>query len=797
MRSQCDCRLGPAAHSSLCLIWGFRPLPPPSFTLRADAMWSRHHGMANQQRCLAKPRGEPCTNPRQTQHPCMAELRNCICFGCCEWLLVRWVSAWLAAAGVPLVSVNSAKDRFSLPADYQHPTSPVLCAFCTQPANGDEPLLECRGLRDGTACELAWHESCHQAVSGTAGPPPDSKFQCCTGWMARAEIDPKDRFCQPTTRYRKGLAKRGSLGPKGSAHGATAKVSAATTADASTAAAAANAPVPDVAAQPPATPASSSSAPPAEVTPPAGLPSTSLLTPHTSTGAARGPAVNSPAADAANADAAVDNGGADANGDAGSGWEDDPTRTGLLTPQHAPHTSPRAKPNVWGVDWKSTAVDASRFPPAAGAQCFVFLAVLRDPCARGGADPSGTFGDVWLLGTDGVAPKQGLELAVKTPRPITEPEGDNESATRERAEAQARAGTRLRWEARATPSIFSTHPAPLPLPRRPRAPSTHTYCDRYTLHSVWQALILKELRAVPNIVQLLGYDCRVHQLYLPRLRPLANYLEHGFRRASAGHKSSFLRAVIHGVLDGVAQLHKHGVCHRDLKIDNVLIAGSLPPGAGQRTAWAPCMMSAQLCDFGYSLMTGVNEDVDEARRLNPGTPPYIAPEVYAAREAAKADEVGAVPCGLDRQGWQQADVYSATMMVWGLCHANITPFFPRVDNSSQASHIKEKKLEKLIVRGERPRLDQEVDPGLQPLWDKLALPDSPLARAWSHDPKERPTAAELQQGILELDDTLEGGGGGDGGGGGGGDDGDGDGGGDETTAKAKPASMLMATTTTT
>ena len=285
--------------------------------------------MANQQRCLAKPRGEPCTNPRQTQHPCMAELRNCICFGCCEWLLVRWVSAWLAAAGVPLVSVNSAKDRFSLPADYQHPTSPVLCAFCTQPANGDEPLLECRGLRDGTACELAWHESCHQAVSGTAGPPPDSKFQCCTGWMARAEIDPKDRFCQPTTRYRKGLAKRGSLGPKGSAHGATAKVSAATTADASTAAAAANAPVPDVAAQPPATPASSSSAPPAEVTPPAGLPSTSLLTPHTSTGATRGPAVNSPAADAANADAAVDNGGADANGDAGSGWEDDPTRTGL------------------------------------------------------------------------------------------------------------------------------------------------------------------------------------------------------------------------------------------------------------------------------------------------------------------------------------------------------------------------------------------------------------------------------------------------------------------------------------
>ena len=284
---------------------------------------------------------------------------------------------------------------------------------------------------------------------------------------------------------------------------------------------------------------------------------------------------------------------------------------------------------------------------------------------------------------------------------------------------------------------------------------------------------------MPNVVQLLGYDGPARQLYLPLLRPLAKYLQHGFRRASAEHKSSFLRAVLHGVLSGVAQLHKCDVCHRDLKIDNVLIAGLLP---GECTAWAPSMMSAQLCDFGYSLMTGVNEDVDEARRCNPGTPPYIAPEVYAAREAAKTDEVGAVPCGLDWQGWQRADVYSATMMVWGLCRAKTTCFFPRVDNLDLKPHIKEEKLGELIAKGGRPRLecmDRDVDKGLQPLWNKFALPDSLLARGWSHDPTKRPTAAELQQGILELDDTLDGGGSGDGGGGGGGGgdgDGDGDGG---------------------
>ena len=98
--------------------------------------------MANhgQQLCLAKPRGEPCANPRQTQHPCMPELPNCICFDCCEWLLVRWVSALLAAAAVPLVPAGGVWRKFKVPGDFQYPPAgSVLCAFCTQPAHGDEP----------------------------------------------------------------------------------------------------------------------------------------------------------------------------------------------------------------------------------------------------------------------------------------------------------------------------------------------------------------------------------------------------------------------------------------------------------------------------------------------------------------------------------------------------------------------------------------------------------------------------------------------------------------------------------
>jgi len=80
---------------------------------------------------------------------------------------------------------------------------------------------------------------------------------------------------------------------------------------------------------------------------------------------------------------------------------------------------------------------------------------------------------------------------------------------------------------------------------------------------------------VPSVVRLLGYDRRARQLYLPLLQPLAQYLG---RRSD--NKSALVHAAILGVLQGVAKLHEHRVCHRDLKIDNVLVAGPPSRGAG-------------------------------------------------------------------------------------------------------------------------------------------------------------------------------------------------------------------------
>ena len=175
------------------------------------------------------PFGEPCSNSCSTLHPYMPEAAAC-CFECKESLIVTREAARLSTEGVPLVSNGRVKSKFQLPAGFQYqagsvggPARETLCALCTKPVDGDEPMLECCGSRDGTACKLVWHNPCHEAISSTVAPPQDGVLQCCTGWPARSEIDPKDRFREPYTFYRNGIAKPGSLRSTAATAGAQAQ----------------------------------------------------------------------------------------------------------------------------------------------------------------------------------------------------------------------------------------------------------------------------------------------------------------------------------------------------------------------------------------------------------------------------------------------------------------------------------------------------------------------------------------------------------------------------------------------
>eukprot|EP00262_Sarcandra_glabra_P022182 TRINITY_DN9712_c0_g6_i1.p1 TRINITY_DN9712_c0_g6~~TRINITY_DN9712_c0_g6_i1.p1 ORF type:complete len:340 (-),score=57.69 TRINITY_DN9712_c0_g6_i1:269-1288(-) len=69
------------------------------------------------------------------------------------------------------------------------------------------------------------------------------------------------------------------------------------------------------------------------------------------------------------------------------------------------------------------------------------------------------------------------------------------------------------------------------------------------------------------------------------------------------------------LISGVSYCHSMQICHRDLKLENTLLDGSLAP-------------RLKICDFGYSKSSVLHSQP----KSTVGTPAYIAPEVLSRRE---------------------------------------------------------------------------------------------------------------------------------------------------------------------
>ena len=100
--------------------------------------------------------------------------------------------------------------------------------------------------------------------------------------------------------------------------------------------------------------------------------------------------------------------------------------------------------------------------------------------------------------------------------------------------------------------------------------------------------------------------------------------------------------LLYSIAEAVAHCHASGICHRDLKLENMLISagGDTPSTAAAATAAATTSATAttpsaaRLIDFGLSSVVGA--DSSKTLFKDHGTPAYSAPEVQQCNNARYA-----------------------------------------------------------------------------------------------------------------------------------------------------------------
>ncbi|ETO08627.1 hypothetical protein RFI_28760 [Reticulomyxa filosa] len=243
-----------------------------------------------------------------------------------------------------------------------------------------------------------------------------------------------------------------------------------------------------------------------------------------------------------------------------------------------------------------------------------------------------------------------------------------------------------------SPSPSSSLLLPLPLPL---AHEKHVIkiCDK----SVWRQLNdhvlenpLMEIELMQNLC--VGNSCYpyftnecAYSLFRLFEGDLCNYIQaHGafeFERARRYAKQITL---------AVEHLHKHGYCHLDLSLENILL--------DQKTD------TVKLCDFGLCRKMLSNKKAFEAASIRPGKKSYIAPEVYNYS-----------PFYGDK-----ADIFSLGV-IYFILFCGFPPFHKPCLNDTCFRYVYDKDINVLL---EKWQLTHVITPQCVDILNKIFVPDS-------------------------------------------------------------------------
>ena len=191
-----------------------------------------------------------------------------------------------------------------------------------------------------------------------------------------------------------------------------------------------------------------------------------------------------------------------------------------------------------------------------------------------------------------------------------------------------------------------------------------------------------------------------------------------------GLEEKICKTFFYKILQIVKTLHKMGICHRDLKLDNFLIDGDC--------------YNIKLGDFGFSSLI-LKKKNGKAKKITgqKGTPSYMAPEIFLKKP----------------YDGEKADIFSLGVILFNLRTSKFGFVEAKVVNYAKDikgklyNYIKEKKIETYWKILETNANISGLSEEFKKLYIKMV----------SYDPNERPTIEEIynDEWMKEIKDLNE------------------------------------------